>query len=55
MNYYLKTFGCQQNHSDSERIEADLKARGMKKTSSYELADYVVINTCMVKESAENR
>lgn len=55
MKYFIKTFGCQQNHSDSERIESALKARGMKKTSSYKTADYVVINTCMVRESAENR
>lgn len=55
MKYYIKTFGCQQNHSDSERIEATLKARGMKKTNSYKTADYIVINTCMVRESAENR
>lgn len=55
MKYCIKTFGCQQNHSDSERIESTLKARGMTKTYSYKTADYVVINTCMVRESAENR
>lgn len=55
MKYFIKTFGCQQNHSDSERIESALKARGMKKANSYNTADYVVINTCMVRESAENR
>ncbi len=55
MKYFIKTFGCQQNVADSERIEAVFQARGMKKTSSYKNADYVVINTCMVRESAENR
>lgn len=55
MKYYIKTFGCQQNHSDSERIEAGLRARNMTKARSYKTADYIVINTCMVRESAENR
>lgn len=55
MKYYIKTFGCQQNHADSERIERNLKSRGMTKSRSYKTADYVVINTCMIRESAENR
>jgi len=55
MKYLIKTFGCQQNVADSERVEAALKGRGMTKASSYADADYVVINTCMVRESAENR
>jgi len=55
MKYFIKTFGCQQNHSDSERIESTLKARGMTKARSYKTADYIVINSCMVRESAENR
>ncbi|MBI5127559.1 radical SAM protein [Candidatus Roizmanbacteria bacterium] len=55
MKYFIKTFGCQQNHSDSERIESTLKARRMTKARSYKTADYIVINTCMIRESAENR
>ncbi|MCL4363817.1 radical SAM protein [Patescibacteria group bacterium] len=55
MKYFIKTFGCQQNHSDSERIESTLKSRGMTKARSIKTADYVVINTCMIRESAENR
>lgn len=53
--YFIHTFGCQQNVADSERVEARLQARGMKKASSMKSADYVVINTCMVREKAENR
>ena len=41
--------------SDSERIAAALEARGMKQTSSLEKADHIVINTCMIREMAENR
>ncbi len=55
MKYFIKTFGCQQNVADSERIAAILENRGMKKVISYKNADYIVINTCMVRESAENR
>ncbi len=53
--YFIHTFGCQQNVADSERIEARLQARGMTPAKTMKSADYVVINTCMVREKAENR
>lgn len=55
MKYFIKTFGCQQNKADSERIAAACEARGMRPAKNYQEADYVVINTCMVRQSAENR
>ncbi len=55
MRYYIKTFGCQQNKADSERVASAFKSRGMKSARGYSDADYVVINTCMIRESAENR
>jgi tRNA-2-methylthio-N6-dimethylallyladenosine synthase len=55
LKYFIKTFGCQQNKADSERVEAALKGRGMSKAKNYQEANYVVINTCMVRQSAENR
>jgi tRNA-2-methylthio-N6-dimethylallyladenosine synthase len=55
LKYFIKTFGCQQNKADSERVEAALKGRGMSKAKNYPEANYVVINTCMVRQSAENR
>ncbi len=55
MKYFIKTFGCQQNKADSERIEAAFKSRGMQPARDYTEANYVVINTCMVRQSAENR
>jgi len=55
MKYFIKTFGCQQNEADSERIRAALEGRGMKAARSYKDSNYVVINTCMIRESAENR
>ena len=55
MNYFIKTFGCQQNHADSERIATYLKACDMTEAKDINKADYIVINTCMIRQSAENR
>lgn len=55
MKFFIKTFGCQQNKADSERIARDFKSRGLTATKNYQEADYIVINTCMIRESAENR
>ncbi len=55
MKYFITTFGCAQNEADSQRIAAAFSARGYTKASSIKTADTVVINTCMVRESAENR
>ncbi|MFZ2206285.1 MAG: MiaB/RimO family radical SAM methylthiotransferase [Microgenomates group bacterium] len=53
--YFIHTFGCQQNVADSERIATYCESAGMKKAATIEEANYVVITTCMIKESAENR
>ncbi len=53
--YYIKTFGCQANKSDSERIEGDYRARGYKKSASWRTADEIIVNTCAVRERAEHR
>ncbi len=53
--YFIKTFGCAQNVSDSERIAAMLEARGMVEAENIDSAHHVIINTCMVREMAENR
>jgi len=55
MKYFIQTFGCQQNLADSERIAGMLEKKGYKKAKSYDDADYIVINTCMVREQAEDR
>ncbi|PIP15049.1 tRNA (N6-isopentenyl adenosine(37)-C2)-methylthiotransferase MiaB [Candidatus Roizmanbacteria bacterium CG_4_10_14_0_8_um_filter_36_36] len=55
MKYFIKTFGCQQNYADSERIAVAFKNRGMTQTKDVKKANYIIINTCMVRESAENR
>ena len=55
LTYFIQTFGCQQNESDSARVEKAFQNRGMKKANDFSDANYVIINTCMVRESAENR
>jgi tRNA-2-methylthio-N6-dimethylallyladenosine synthase len=55
MKYFIKTFGCKQNKADSERIASTFQARGMTEADSYRAADYIVINTCMIRRSAEDR
>lgn len=55
MRYFIKTFGCQQNTADSERIASYYESRGYQPASDYHLADLVVINTCMVRQQAEDR
>jgi tRNA-2-methylthio-N6-dimethylallyladenosine synthase len=55
MKYFIKTFGCQLNEADSQRIAAQLETKGMKKAIKIAEADCVVINTCVVRQSAEER
>lgn len=54
-SYFIQTFGCAQNVSDSERIAAMLQARGMVEAKNIDSAHHVIINTCMIREMAENR
>jgi tRNA-2-methylthio-N6-dimethylallyladenosine synthase len=55
MKFYIKTFGCQMNKSDSEKIEYVLKNAGHKKASGMKRADLIVINMCSVRQSAVDR
>lgn len=52
---FIKTFGCQANKSDSERILGDYYARGFIETKEWREADEIVLNTCSVRQSAEDR
>jgi tRNA-2-methylthio-N6-dimethylallyladenosine synthase len=53
--YYIRTFGCQMNEHDSERIAGLFEVDGMTLTDGYESADVVYINTCTIRENADNR
>ena len=53
--YYLWTVGCQMNQADSEKLAAGFDRMGLKTTDRMERADIVVINTCSVRQHAEDR
>ena len=55
MKYFIVTYGCQQNHADSERIAGAFEARLFSEAASLEEADQIVINTCMVRQHAEDK
>lgn len=54
-NYYIITFGCQMNKSDSERIAAILENLGYKSAPEINEADLIVVNMCSVRQSAVDR
>jgi tRNA-2-methylthio-N6-dimethylallyladenosine synthase len=55
MNYYLWTVGCQMNKADSEKLAAGFSRLGMRSVDRMERADIVVLNTCSVRQHAEER
>ena len=52
---YIETYGCQMNVSDSERVATHLCAEGYELTADEKSADVVLINTCSVREKAEQK
>ena len=53
--YYIWTVGCQMNKADSEKLAAGFQRMGLKATDRPERADIVVLNTCSVRQHAEDR
>jgi tRNA-2-methylthio-N6-dimethylallyladenosine synthase len=53
--FYVRTYGCQMNEHDSERIAGVLAADGMEPTDDLDEADVVVLNTCCIRENADNK
>ena len=54
-SYYVVTYGCQMNAHDSEKIAGMLEKMGMFPAEKREEADFVIFNTCCVRENAERR
>lgn len=54
-SYVMRTYGCQMNEHDSERIAGLLEADGMVRAESEDDADVVVLNTCCIRENADNK
>lgn len=53
--YEVRTFGCQMNVHDSERLAGLLEAEGLVKQTGDTPADVIVLNTCAVRENADNK
>ncbi|MDR1304672.1 MAG: tRNA (N6-isopentenyl adenosine(37)-C2)-methylthiotransferase MiaB [Verrucomicrobiales bacterium] len=53
--FFIKTYGCQMNERDSEQVAVELRARGYAAAASEADADIVLINTCAVRDMAEQK
>ncbi len=53
--FFLKTFGCQMNLNDSERIRGILKELGFSETQDWKEADLILLNTCTVREKPDQK
>ncbi|HLB25756.1 MAG TPA: tRNA (N6-isopentenyl adenosine(37)-C2)-methylthiotransferase MiaB, partial [Nitrospirota bacterium] len=54
-SFKILTFGCQMNEHDSEKISGVLTAEGFEKVDVFEDADLILINTCSIREKAEQK
>lgn len=55
MKYHIRTFGCQMNYSDTERVTTVLEKMKYEKAEGFEDSDLIIINTCSIKKHAEDR
>ena len=53
--YFVKTFGCQMNVHDSERVSGMFELDGMQKAESEDSADILFVNTCTIRENADDK
>ncbi len=53
--YFVWNIGCQMNAADARRVEEGLQAMGFQPAPQIEQADVIVLNTCVVRQSAEDR
>ena len=52
---YIETYGCQMNFADSEIVASLLQKAGHTVASDIEQADYILINTCAIRDNAEQK
>src|SRR5262244_4670024 len=55
MKFFVRTYGCQMNVADSNEMSRHLKARGLVQTPDPEEASVILVNTCTVRQHAEDR
>ena len=51
--FYIESYGCQMNFSDSEIVASILHKEGFGATKNFEEADLILLNTCSIREKAE--
>ena len=54
-SYHIETYGCQMNVADSELVSAMLNDSGYKETDDINSADAIFVNTCAIREHAEDK
>jgi tRNA-2-methylthio-N6-dimethylallyladenosine synthase len=55
MKYHLHVFGCQMNEADAQRVGSELEKIGLTSTDHARDADVIVLDTCVVRQSAEDK
>ena len=55
LKYHIKTFGCQMNEHDSEKIAGIFNNDGMSKSDDLDNADVLFVNTCTIRENADDK
>ena len=53
--YHIWTIGCQMNKADSQRVASFLEEAGYSAASTIEEADFILLNSCVVRQSAESK
>ena len=53
--YFIETWGCQMNDLDSQRLSGNLKLRGWKRVDDEKQASLILLNTCSIREKAEQK
>src|SRR5206468_3669060 len=53
--FFIKTYGCQMNERDSEQVAHSLVARGYQRAEHESAADVVLLNTCSVRDMADQK
>ena len=53
LTYYIETYGCQMNVSDSELVSSELEKIGYTSSDKIQTADLILLNTCSIREKAE--
>jgi tRNA-2-methylthio-N6-dimethylallyladenosine synthase len=55
MRFFIENFGCQMNEQDTEKMASVLRSRGLVQAGSLQEAELVIVNTCCVREKAEQK